>query len=135
MLTFIFAIFVILHAIVHGLYFGQSWGFFELKPGLVWPTHSWVFSRFLSVETTRLLGSIACLIAALGFVVSGLAILFKQGWWRPLILGAAAFSSVLYLLFWDGKLQNLDDQGGIGLLIDLALLVAILVFRWPEVDF
>jgi uncharacterized membrane protein len=75
------------------------------------------------------------MVAALGFVAGGLAIFIRQGWWRPVVIGVAAFSSLLYILFWDGKFQKLDNQGGIGLLIDQALLVAVLVFQWPVVGF
>jgi hypothetical protein len=36
---------------------------------------------------------------------------------------------------WNGRLQHLDNQGGVGLLLDFAVLVAVLVFRWPQFDF
>jgi hypothetical protein len=45
-----------------------------------------------------------------------------------MVAGAAAFSAVVFLLFWDGKIQDLDDKGGVGLLINLAILVALLIF-------
>jgi hypothetical protein len=51
----------------------------------------------------------------------------RQAWWRPVVVGSAAFSAVIFILFWDGELQNLDDKGGIGLLISIALLVAMLI--------
>lgn len=41
-------------------------------------------------------------------------------------LGAAAFSSLLYLLMWDGAWQHLDNKGGVGLLLNLAVLAASL---------
>ncbi len=58
-----------------------------------------------------------------------------QAWWRPVVVGVAAFSAVVFILFWDGKVQKLDGQGGIGLLIDIALLVAVLILRWPDFEF
>jgi hypothetical protein len=33
---------------------------------------------------------------------------------------------------WDGKLQALHDKGGIAILINLAILVVVLVFKWPS---
>ncbi|HKJ68880.1 MAG TPA: hypothetical protein VKA68_13050 [bacterium] len=80
---------------------------------------------------TRSLAAIACLIAAAGFVVAGAGILVRQVWSRPALIAAAAFSALLYLLFWNGKMQALDDQGGIGLLINLALLAVAFLIRWP----
>jgi len=40
-------------------------------------------------------------------------------------LGAAGFSVLIYLLFWSGKFHDLPDQGGIGLLISLAIMAAL----------
>jgi hypothetical protein len=48
------------------------------------------------------------------------------------IVSSAAFSSVIFILFWDETLHKLDDQGGIGLLINIAILFAVLILGWPE---
>jgi uncharacterized membrane protein YphA (DoxX/SURF4 family) len=135
MLRFIIGVFIVLHGLVHLLYFGQSWRLFELQPGMVWPEGSWTFSKFLGDEATRLLASIACILAALGFVAGGAAILLGQAWWRPVVVGAAAFSTVVFLLFWNGKLQQLANQGAIAILINIAILVAVLILRWPDFGF
>jgi len=124
-----------LHGLVHLLYFGQSWRLFELQPGLVWPEGSWAFSKLLGDETTRLLASISCVLAAIGFVVGGTGILLMQPWWRPVVVGSAAFSAIIFILFWDGKMQKLHDKGGIGLLINIAILVAVLILQWPNFEF
>jgi hypothetical protein len=135
MLRFVVGAFIVLHGLVHLLYFGQSWRLFELQPEMVWPEGSWAFSKLLGDEATRLLASISCILAAIGFVAGGTAILVRQAWWRPVVVGAAAFSAVIVILFWDGKMQKLDDQGGIGLLINIAILVAVLILRWPDFEF
>jgi hypothetical protein len=131
-LRFIVGVFILLHGLVHLLYFGQGWRLFELQPGMVWPKGSWAFSRLLGAEATRLLASIACLVAAIGFVAGGAGILAKQAWWRPVMVGAAAFSAAIFVLFWNGKLQRLDNQGAIAILINVAILVAVLVLHWPD---
>jgi hypothetical protein len=135
MLRFVIGIFIVLHGLVHLLYAGQSWRLFELQPGMIWPEGSWAFSRLLGDEATRSLASISCVLAAIGFVAGGIGILVTQPWWRPLVVGSAAFSTVVCVLFWDGGLQKLDDQGAFALLINTAILVAVLVLRWPGVDF
>jgi uncharacterized membrane protein YphA (DoxX/SURF4 family) len=127
----LFAIFIVLHGLVHLLYLGQSWRLFELQPGMVWPDGSWAFSKLLGDDVTRSLASIACVLAAIGFVAGGIGILVGQAWWRPAVVGSAAFSAIIFILFWDGGLQQLDNKGGIGLLINVAILVAVLVFQWP----
>lgn len=135
MLQFIFGVFIVLHGLVHLLYFGQSARRFELRPGMVWPNGSWAFSQLLGDKATRNLVSISCVLAALGFVAGGAGILLSQAWWHPAVMAAAAVSSVSFILFWDGKLRRLDDQGGVGVLIDLAILVAVLVLQWPSLGF
>jgi hypothetical protein len=122
MLRFIIGIFMVLHGLVHLLYFGQSQRLFELQPGMVWPDGSWTFSKWLGDGATRWLAGISCVVAAAGFVAGGIGIMVMQAWWRPLIIGSALFSALLYILFWDGKIAKLADKGGIGLLINLAIL-------------
>jgi len=131
----IFGVFLVLHGLVHLLYFGQSWRLFELQPGMVWPDGSWAFSKLLGEEATRLLASISCVLAAIGFVAGGTGILMRLAWWRSVVIGSAAFSAVIVILFWDGKVQKLADKGGIALLINLAILAALLVLRWPHLGF
>jgi len=126
-----FGIFLILHSVVHILYAGQSWRRFELRPGLLWPDGSWLFSRLLGESTIRSLAGSLLILAALGLLVGGTGLLFKQDWWRPATMIAAALSSAIYLVFWDGKFQFLDAKGGVGLLINLAILVLIFVFKFP----
>ncbi len=132
MLKFAIVLVVILHGMVHLMYFCQSQRIFELKTGMVWPDGSWAFRRLLGDSPTRSLASLSCLLAGILFVGGGLALLLGQTWWRPLIVGAAGVSVALYILFWDGKLQKLDAQGVIGLLISAAILASLLILRWPS---
>jgi uncharacterized membrane protein YphA (DoxX/SURF4 family) len=135
MIRILFGVFFVLHGLVHLLYFGQSARYFELQPGMLWPDGSWAFSRFLGNATTRNLAGILLILAAVGFVAGGAGIFLKQAWWRPAVVTVAAFSVVIYLLFWDGGLQYLDNKGGVGILINLAILSAVLLFQWPDFDF
>jgi len=135
MLRFIIGVFFVLHGGVHLLYFGQSARYFDLKPGMLWPDGAWAFSKLLGNEATRNLASISLILAAIGFVAGGAGILVGQAWWRPVVAVVAAFSSVVYVLFWNGSMQNLDGQGGVGILINLAILAAVLVLRWPDFGF
>jgi hypothetical protein len=135
MLRVIAGVFLILHALVHLLYLGQSARRFELQPGLAWPDGSWAFSRLLGDSGARTLASLFCILAAAGFVVGCAGIFFGQPWWRTAVVASAAFSGVLYILFWNGGLQHLDSQGGVGILIDAAILASVLLFRWPQFDF
>jgi hypothetical protein len=127
--------FLVVHGLIHLLYFGQSGRYFELVPGLTWPDGSWAFSKLLGDSVTRALAGLCCLLAAAGFVLGGAGVFFSQSWWRTAIVASAAFSAVLYLIFWNGRSQHLADQGGVALLIDGAILLAVLVFHWPQFVF
>lgn len=135
MLSILFGVFFMLHGMVHLLYFGQSARYFELQPGMAWPDGSWIFSRLLGDGTTRNLASILLVLAAVGFVIGGIGIFAKQAWWRPTIIVVAIFSSAIYVLFWDSGWGHLDNKGGIGVLINLAILAALLIFQWPKFEF
>ena len=126
-MSVVFGIFVILHGLVHLLYFGQSARRFELKPGMVWPDGSWAFSRLLGDEATRTLASLLLVLTSVGFVVGGAGVLLSFTWWRAVVVSAAAFSSVVYLLLWNGRFQDIDGQGGVGILINLGILIVALV--------
>jgi hypothetical protein len=127
LLRLIGGVFLVLHGMVHLLYLAQSQRLFELQAGMTWPDGSWAFSRLLGDEATRGLASIACAVAAAGFIVSGVGVLARGAWWRPATLGSAAFSALLVALFWDGRWQQLANQGLIALLIDAAIIVAVLI--------
>lgn len=119
-------IFLVLHGLVHLLYFGQSARYFELQPGMVWPDGAWTFSAFAGDKTIRWLASVLLVVAAIGFVAGGAGVLLQQTWWRPVVVSAAVFSTVIYILLWDGKLQKLHDKGGVGILINIVILVVLL---------
>ena len=94
---------------------------------MVWPKNSWVFSRFLEDKIIKLLASIFCVLATIGFVAGGIGILVSQVWWHPVVMGSAIFSAIIFILFWDGELQKLHDKGGVGLLINVAILSVALI--------
>lgn len=126
MVRILFGIFLVLHGLVHLLYFGQSSRLFELQPGMVWPDGSWAFTKLIGDGTARTLASISLVLAAIIFIVGGAGVIFKQAWYQPVLVGAAVFSIIIYILFWNGKMLNLDTQGGAGILIDLGVLASLL---------
>ena len=125
------SVFLVLHGLVHLLYFAQSARFFELKPGMIWPAGSWALSRILGDNGTRALASALCVLVAAGFIVGAAGLLSSQAWWGAPVVAAAVVSALLFLLCWNGQLQNIDGQGAVGLVLDAIILITILVFRWP----
>ena len=134
MFSIILGLFVVLHGLVHLLYFGQSARYFELQSGLVWPDGSWAFSRLLGNEATRNLASILLILTAIGLAAGGIGILIRQDWGRAVVIGSTVFSAIIFTFFWDGAVQALDSKGGVGLLISLAIFTALLVLQWLHVE-
>ena len=125
------SVFLVLHGLVHLLYFAQSARFFELKPGMIWPAGSWALSRILGDDGTRILASGLCVFVAAGFIVGAAGLLSSQAWWGAPVVASAVVSALLFLVYWNGQLQNIDGQGAVGLVLDAIILITILVFRWP----
>jgi hypothetical protein len=132
MLRIVIGIFIILHGLSHLLFFLQGMRIFELKSGLLWPDTSWAFSSWMSVDAIRILASIFSVLVAGGFILSGIGILTSQDWWRAVIIISAIFSLVLFLVFWDGSMQDLDAKGVNAVVINTVILVALLIFNWPD---
>jgi hypothetical protein len=99
---------------------------------MVWPDGSWAFSKLLGDERIRSLASIACVLATIGFVAGGVGILFGLTWWLPIVMGSAIFSVLIFVLCWDGKLDKMSETGGIGVLINIAIIIATLTLDWSS---
>jgi hypothetical protein len=124
----VIGIFIVLHGLVHLLYFAFSRRLIEV-PMAGWPEGSWLFSHFLGDLTTRSLASVLFLLAMGLYVVSGASILLRANWWNPMLVSAALFSSAVVILFWDGKVQQMPEKGFVGLLINVVILAAVFFFR------
>jgi len=130
--SIVFGIFLLLHGIVHLLYFGHSAKYFELKEGMAWPDGSWALTNVFGQGSTRSVASILLVVAAAVFLVADVSVFTKVDWWQAAVAVAAVFSTAVYLLLWDGGMQNLDGKGFVGILINLAILLLVQVFHWPR---
>lgn len=127
MISFVTGIFLVLHGLVHLLYFSLSRQYFDLDMPLVgWPERSWALSGFLEEVKTRTLASALYLLAVGLFVVGGLSYVFDAAWWDAMVVSAAVYSSVIIVMFWDGGMERLPDKGFVGLLINLVIIAAVL---------
>lgn len=120
-------IFIFLHGLVHLWYLTLSQRLVEFKPEMGWTGSSWLLSNFLGDSTTRSLASVLYLLATIAFVVSSIGIFTRAEWLHPVLLGSVVLSSSILILFWDGSTQMLVQKGLIGLLINIAILIAILL--------
>ena len=133
MLRTLFAVFTILHGLVHLWPVVLSQGLVEYKPEMGWTGESWLLTGLIGDSATRLVASVVYLVAAVMVVVSGVGLFTGLHWWRPVLLASAVFSAAVILTFWDGRAGLLVEKGLVGLLIDLAIVLMLLVLKWPAV--
>jgi hypothetical protein len=50
------------------------------------------------------------------------------GWWRPLAITGAAIGLVAFAVFWDGQTPLLFEEGVIGAVVSLVLLIGAIGF-------
>jgi len=119
--------FLIAHGLIHVLYGVPA-------PDENWPfklDHSWLLSRFSVSETSlSALGKILWLSATVGFVLAGLGVFgipLLERWWRTIAVASSAASLLLISLFWHRWFI-------VGLLLDVAIVVALLWIDWPPVE-
>jgi 4-hydroxybenzoate polyprenyltransferase len=108
---------------------------YELGKGMTWPENSWAFFRLFGNKTTRVIASVSCVVAAVIFIAGGVLIFAKQPVWLWITVIAAAFSSILMILTWDGKMKELANKGLFDILINMAILILLLVVKWPDFGF
>ena len=129
MIKVIFGIFIILHGIVHLIYTGHSFRLFKVQAGLEWPDGSWALSYFLKNDSIRIIAGIFCIIAFIGFILGSIGVFSNSIWWRPVVIGTAAFSTIILILLWDGIMQKLPEKGVIAILINLAIIAVVLIIQ------
>jgi hypothetical protein len=132
---FLLSLFLVLHGLVHLWYFILSQRFIEFKPEMGWTGRSWLFTNVLGDSATHSLASVFYALAAVAFVTSGIALMFRLDWWRPLLIGSSVFSVAIIFLMWDGRMQLVWNKGLIGALISVVILLALYVLKWPVAAF
>ena len=105
----------------------------SILPGPIpeWNGSSWLLGHAVVDHrlTTLIVG--LHILAGIGTLATAVAMgLSPQfpGWWRPLAIGSAALGIAAFAVFWDGQTQFLFQEGVIGAVISLTLLVSATAF-------
>jgi hypothetical protein len=101
---------------------GHSQNYFELEKGFNWPLNSRLLANTFSSKQMKLIAAIWCIMAAIAFVLSGIIVLFNHSWQSLLTIIAVILSTMLFIVFWDGKRNKLHTQGSIGIFINMIVL-------------
>jgi len=127
MIRVLAGIFIALHGLVHLWYVVLSQRLVEFQADMGWTGESWLLTRLLGDTGTRSVAAVVFGLAAVGFSAGGVGMLLRQGWSRPVLIASAAFSALMVTVFWDGRPGMIVQKGLVGLLIDGAILMALLV--------
>jgi len=96
-----------------------------------WTGHSQLLGDAIShVQLMKLIVSLH-VIAGIAFLGCAIGIgvpYLLPGWWRPLALAGGLLGIVAFVVFWDGQTKLLFDEGGLGALISLMILVGAMAF-------
>ena len=122
-------VFIIFHALVHLMYVGQALRWFELKPGMDWPDEARFLPSGISDHDIRTFAALAIGTTALAMIVGVAGFLARAGWGNWTIIAGAALVSLAHVLLWSGRWAEFADDGGIGVIINVAVIAAVLVLR------
>ncbi|MFC1997040.1 hypothetical protein ACFLXI_05465 [Chloroflexota bacterium] len=134
MLRIILGLFIIAHGLVHAiLAVAPNPADPDAKPGAFFTAveRSWLLPQLgLSASAVQWVGFILVVLSTLGFVLAGLGIFGVAGLsaiWRTVAIISSCVSLTLLVLFWHAWLP-------VGVLIDIAILVALIWADWPPAD-
>lgn len=107
----------------------------SVLPGPVtdWRGSSWLLGGSVASDQLKVIVVALHVIAGILTLACAVAVGFAPslpGWWRPLAIVGAAFGLAAFATFWDGQTRLLLEEGAIGAVISLLLLLTALA--WPR---
>ena len=105
----------------------------SVLPGPIqaWRGTSWVLGDGCTGDQLRRLVVLLHVAAGIVILACAVAIAFapyQPAWWRPLAIIGATIGLVAFAVFWDGQALLLFEEGVIGAVVSLLLLVGAIVF-------
>jgi hypothetical protein len=121
-LQILIGIFLILHGLVHWVYAAPQDKAADAKPFNVL-TGRWLVKKAgLKSSLALKLGIALMILATLGFILSGIALLISQSWWGIPAISTAGVSLAFLALFWDRNMV-------IGAALNIAIIVLALFWE------
>ena len=100
----------------------------SVLPGPIkaWRGRSWILSDTVTGDQLRRVVVSLHVAAGIALLACAVAIALAPslpGWWRPLAITGAAIGVVAFTVFWDGQTRLLFEEGVIGAVVSLVLLI------------
>jgi hypothetical protein len=99
-----------------------------------WRGISWVLGDAVTGDRLKRLALALHAVAGIGILASGIAMAFAPAaprLWRPLAVAGSAVAILAFAAFWDGRAPRLVQQGAIGAVLSLLLLLGAIAL--PQV--
>lgn len=119
--------FILLHGLVHFWYLVLSLKLVAYKPEMGWTGSSWLLSYFFGDEVQRSIASVSYPLAGLLFMAGAIGIYAHTGWAEKILILASILSSLLIVMYFDGRWALLVQKGLIGLAINMAIIAWLLL--------
>jgi hypothetical protein len=113
-------------------------GFIYVRIGAVlpgpitqWRGRSWLLGGLVAGDRLRLLAVALHVVAGVLTIACSVAIAFAAslaGWWPPSAIAGAIVGLLAFAVFFDGQWRLFAEEGGIGAVVSLLLLIAALAF-------
>lgn len=97
----------------------------------VWRGSSWLLGSAITGASLEALVLALHILAGIAILACAVAIALApsaSGWWRPLAIFGAAVGIAGFAVLWDGQTQRLAQEGAIGAVISLVLLVSAIAY-------
>lgn len=104
----------------------------QLKQQKEWRIHSWLFSKNISQEVLKSIVRVTHILTGIVIISGGIAFGFsysKPELWRSLLIAGSLAGIAVFTIFGDGKFKFFVQEGGIGMFINLMILVFIWIIR------
>jgi hypothetical protein len=97
----------------------------SLLPGPVkgWNGRSWLLGGLVTDAPLVSLSRAVHVVAGVTIIACAVAIGFGHGSWRLLAIAGGSIGIVAFAIFWDGQARLLFDEGVIGALVSLILVI------------
>jgi hypothetical protein len=104
----------------------------SVLPGPIkaWRGRSWLLNDAVTGDQLRRVVVSLHVAAGIALLACAVAIALAPslpGWWRPLAITGAAIGLVAFTVFWDGQTRLPFEEGVIGAVVSLVLLIGAIV--------
>jgi len=96
-----------------------------------WKGRSIALGQAIQRDSLKSLTEALWLLAGVGLIIGGAAIGVSSllpGYWRPICVCASIAGVTSFAVFWDGQVEQFANQGGVGMIISLAIIAGSVLF-------